>query len=86
MSKYDAKMRPMKRNLYEGPRSYRETMLTLVCKSTIRANVPHILASKHTPSQYSWFFARYYTNHNALFSTGNSMLRKQHAKAMASAG
>ena len=63
-----------------------ETISTLVCITTIRANVTHILARKHTPTQYSWFFARHYTNHNTPISTGNIMLRKQHAKAKATVG
>ena len=58
-----------------------ETILTLVSISTNRANVTHILARKHTPTQYSWLSACHYTNHNALISTGNSMLREQHANA-----
>ena len=44
-------------------------------------NVTHILARKQTPTQYSWFSVCHYTNHNALISTGNSMLREQHANA-----
>ena len=58
-----------------------ETNLTLVSISTNRANVTHILARKQTPTQYSWFSVCHYTKHNALISTGNSMLREQHANA-----
>ena len=81
MSKYDAKIRHMERNLYKGPRSHRGNFLTFVSISTNRANVTHILARKQTPTQYSWFSVYHYTNHNALISTGNSMLREQHANA-----
>ena len=46
----------------------------------------HTFSQANTSTQYSWFFARHYTNHNALISTGNSMLRKQHAKAKETVG
>ena len=81
MSKYDAKIRHMKRHLYKGRDRTAEAILTLISISTNRANVTHILARKHTPTQYSWFSVCRYINHNALISTGNSMLRKQHANA-----
>jgi hypothetical protein len=58
-----------------------EIILRLVSISTNRANVTHTLARKQTPTQYSWFSVCHYTNHNALISTGNSMLKEQHANA-----
>ena len=60
-----------------------ETIITLISISTNRANVTHILERKHTPTQYSWFSVCHYINHNALISTGNRMLREQHANATA---
>ena len=59
-----------------------ECVLTLTCVSTIRANVTHILARTHTPTQYSYISLLL---HQAKRTTiGNSMPRNQHARTIVS--
>ena len=61
-----------------------ERILTLTCVSIIRANVTRILERAHTPTQYSYI---YFLLHQAeRTTTGNSILRNQHAKAMRQPG
>ena len=59
-----------------------ECILTLTCVSTIRANVTHILARIHTPTQYSYISLLLHQAERN--SNGNSMLRNRHARATAS--
>ena len=59
-----------------------ECILTLICVSTIRANVTPILARTHTPTQYSYISL---LAHQAEHTTsGNTMIRNQHAKTTVS--
>ena len=61
-----------------------ERILTLTCESVIRANVTRILARAHTPTQYSYIHLLLHQAERT--TTGNRMLRNQHAKAMRQPG
>ena len=59
-----------------------ECILTLTCVSIIRANVTHILARTHTPTQYSYISLLLHQAERT--TTGNSMPKNQHARATVS--
>ena len=59
-----------------------ECILTWTRVSTIRANVSHILARTHTPTQYSYVFLLLHQAERT--TTGDSMLRNHHARATVS--
>ena len=73
----------MKRHLYQRLRSHRRKYLNIdMHKHHSRECHTHSRMHTYTQSiQLSGFFAPHDTKHNALVSTGNSTLRKQHVKA-----
>ena len=84
MSTYDAKMGHMKRIFFTTRGRYRaaECILTLTCVSIIRANVTHIFACTHTPTQYRYISLL--SQQAERITTVYSMLRNQYARATAS--
>ena len=73
----------MKRHFNERLRSHRRKYLNIDMHKH-HSGVYHTHSPTHTytqSTQLGRFFARHDTKHNALVSTGNSTLRKQHVKA-----
>ena len=75
----------MKRNLYKETRSHRGKYLN-IDMHTHHSRECHTFSHAHIHplNTVDSFFVWHYTKHNALISTGNNMLSKQHAKATVS--
>ena len=78
------KIMHMKRNLCKRPRSHRGKYLNIDMYKHHWRGACHTHSRMHTYThsiQLSWwFFDRHDSQHNAFVSTGNSILRNQHAK------
>ena len=82
MSKYDAKIRHMERNLYKEPTSHRGNYLKIgKHKHQSRECHTHSRTQTDTHSIQLVLCLSLHQSQRALISTGNSMLREQHANA-----